>query len=449
LLTLLPVNSACPDPQLQTIKISIFLPITEQRQPKEPSVNKENDKKEFTKYLTDFTQSSVIQDASIGIVFYLAFAAWDKFLAPDNYKSLWTVRALVAAVCAILLLIHKHSFLQKNRRVVYLLGVSLVLNSITFMWHLASPSTLPQDVSLAAITLVFCMSAFHMLSGDALLIGGLYILGFCWLLFSRNASNQVWLAYMIPLGASFFMGIAGATIGQNYVNRAYRAEKKLREETDRADNLLLKTFPYEVAKELKINHKSTARLYEHATVMFCDVVNFTRASIKMTPEDLVKWLNHTFSEFDRITREHGCEKIKTVGDAYMAVCGVPPPDENHAERILRLALAVKETSEKITLNGEPLQLRIGVSSGPVVAGVIGESRFAYDLWGDTVNTASRMEGLAPAGGILITEATKRLIEGAYTFTQVPSLEVKGKGTMTGWLVYEKNAANNSEQKHVA
>jgi len=133
----------------------------------------------------------------------------------------------------------------------------------------------------------------------------------------------------------------------------------------------------------------------------------------------------------------------------MAVCGVPTSDENHAEKILRLALAVKETSEKITLNGEPLQLRIGVSSGPVVAGVIGESRFAYDLWGDTVNTASRMEGLAPAGGILITEATKRLIEGAYTFAQVPSLEVKGKGTMTGWLVYKKNAAKNSEQKYVA
>jgi class 3 adenylate cyclase len=245
------------------------------------------------------------------------------------------------------------------------------------------------------------------------------------------------------------MGIAGSTIGQNYVIRAYLAEKKLREETARADNLLLKTFPFEVAKELKTNQKSIARLYEHATVMFCDVVNFTHSSSHMAPEDLVEWLNRTFSEFDRVTAEHGCEKIKTVGDAYMVVSGVPIPDENHAERILLLALAIKSASEKITLNGQPLQLRIGISSGPVVAGVIGQSRFAYDLWGDTVNTASRMESLAPPGGILITESTKMIIEGHFNLEQIPTLEVKGKGAMAAWLVHTPKLASSPTTKVAA
>jgi adenylate cyclase len=245
------------------------------------------------------------------------------------------------------------------------------------------------------------------------------------------------------------MGIAGSTIGQNYVIRAYLAEKKLREETARADNLLLKTFPFEVAKELKTNQKSIARRYEHATVMFCDVVNFTHSSSHMPPEDLVDWLNRTFSEFDRVTAEHGCEKIKTVGDAYMVVSGVPIPDENHAERILLLALAIKSASEKITLNGQPLQLRIGISSGPVVAGVIGESRFAYDLWGDTVNTASRMEALAPAGKIQITEATKELLKGSFNLEKVSSLEVKGKGVMDTWLVHIPKVVSNPTTKAAA
>ena len=408
-------------------------------------MDKKIDRKEFIQYLTEFTQSAVIQDASIGIVFYLAFAAWDRFLAPKTYTQLWMVRAVVAICCVLLLLAHKHSFLQKNRRVVYLFGVSLVLNSITLMWSLGSPNTLPQDVSFAAITLVFCMSAFHMLSLDAMLIGGLYVLGFCWLLYSRDASSQVWIAYLVPLGASFFMGIAGSTIGQNYVIRAYLAEKKLREETARADNLLLKTFPFEVAKELKTNQKSIARRYEHATVMFCDVVNFTHSSSHMAPEDLVEWLNRTFSEFDRVTTEHGCEKIKTVGDAYMVVSGVPIPDENHAEKILLLALAIKSASEKITLNGQPLQLRIGISSGPVVAGVIGESRFAYDLWGDTVNIASRMESTAPEGSIQITETTKEAIQNKFLLEKRPQVQIKGKGLMDTWLILGPKQSDSSSE----
>jgi class 3 adenylate cyclase len=165
----------------------------------------------------------------------------------------------------------------------------------------------------------------------------------------------------------------------------------------------------------------------------------------MAPEDLVEWLNRTFSEFDRVTAEHGCEKIKTVGDAYMVVSGVPIPDENHAERILLLALAIKSASEKITLNGQPLQLRIGISSGPVVAGVIGESRFAYDLWGDTVNIASRMESTAPEGSIQITETTKEAIQDKFVLEKRPQVQIKGKGLMDTWLILGPKLSDSSSE----
>lgn len=198
-----------------------------------------------------------------------------------------------------------------------------------------------------------------------------------------------------------------------------------------------KTFPQEVANELKINHVSKAQRFENVPVMFCDIVNFTEASANTPPEKLVAWLNDVFSAFDRLTYQFECEKIKTIGDAYMAVCGVPTPDVEHAQKIVKLALAINAESSKLSLNGSRLTLRMGVSSGSVVAGVIGERRFAYDLWGDTVNTASRMEAMASPGKILITETTKAHLGDTFKLEKVSGLMVKGKGKMDGWQVVER------------
>jgi class 3 adenylate cyclase len=408
-----------------------------------------SDKKEFQEYLVELATNSLSQAALKGLAFYLSFMLWDYYSFPETYTTLWSIRLTVAGICASILTFHKHPLIYKHRRVFFLFCLSLVINSVIMIWSVRNPDTVPKDFTLPALGLVFAMSAFRLLMVDALGVGAFFCISFSLLLFSRAAGSDVWTNFLVSMGVAYVVGAICANVAENYLYKTFLAEKLLRKESERADNLLLKTFPVDVATELKKNQKSEAKRFENVTVMFCDIVNFTPASVSMPPEKLVEALNQTFSSFDRLTKKFGCEKIKTIGDAYMAVCGAPTPAQDHAKKIIDLALAIKAESAKLTLNGGSLVLRIGINSGPVVAGVIGESRFAYDLWGDTVNTASRMEGLAPAGGILITEATKRLIEGAYTLAQVPSLEVKGKGTMTGWLIYEKNAANNSEQKYAA
>ena len=167
----------------------------------------------------------------------------------------------------------------------------------------------------------------------------------------------------------------------------------LRQEKQKSDDLLLNILPAEVAEELKISGTSVARLFDEVTVLFTDFVNFTIASEVLTPQQLVTELDTCFREFDRIIGKHGIEKIKTVGDAYLAVAGLPTADPNHAENVVRAAMEINEfIHDRISKNGEnAFRIRIGIHSGNVVAGIVGVKKFAYDIWGDTVNTAARLE----------------------------------------------------------
>ena len=390
--------------------------------------------KEFVNYMIASVIRGRSTDIALGFLFYNLFMIWDWYIAPDKFLTLWSIRVAVTFIWLVVVWFHDAPFIQNNLRVVYVSLMLVALNSITLIYGIAFHGKTWGDVTLAAITLPFGMSAFHILRRDAFFVGSTYVIGFCVLLYFSSTPPDIRDRHVMSLAFAFATGIAGATISERYSRRAFLDEKRLREETNRADNLLVSTFPFEVAKELKFNNKSQAKRHEQVTVMFCDISNFTEKSASMQPEALVDWLNAVFSSFDQLVLETGCEKIKTIGDSYMAVCGAPNPSEDHANRIVKLALALLRESERISLAGHPVCLRIGINSGPVVAGVIGQSRFAYDLWGDTVNTASRMESLAPAGGILITEATKNLIGHMYHMEKIPALEVKGKGTMDAWLV---------------
>lgn len=363
------------------------------------------------------------------------------YIAPANYHITWTIRLTVVAISitGIMLLRSDHPQFQKYPRPLFIAAMSLVLNSYIPIWYFASEQGVPADAALPAMTLMFCMSFFVMFKEDALLIGAIYCLGFFGLLAIKDVSHAIWYTYLMALGGAYVMGALGAIIGENYVYRSFLQEKLLNGEKHRAERLIERTFPLEVANELKANHESPARRAENVSVLFCDIANFTQASSAMSPEKLVDWLSQTFSAIDRLVIEHGCEKIKTIGDSYMAVCGVPSPASDHAARIVKLALAIQKSSKNITLNGGPVEFRIGINSGPVVAGVIGESRYAYDLWGDTVNTASRMESLAPIGGIQITEATMNLLGSQFHLKSVGVISVKGKGAMEAWLVGETSS----------
>jgi class 3 adenylate cyclase len=216
------------------------------------------------------------------------------------------------------------------------------------------------------------------------------------------------------------------------------ATKEARAAMEKSDRLLLNILPEPIADRLKKGQITIADKFPEATVLFADIVGFTEISSSVPPEELVRMMNVIFSAFDRLTEKHGLEKIKTIGDAYMAVGGVPVPDASHAEAAAEMALDMTELMERFaTERGMPLSLRIGVNTGPVVAGIIGEKKFIYDLWGDTVNTASRMESHGVPGAIHVAEPTYKLLKDDYVFESRGSIPVKGKGEMKTYLLVRR------------
>ncbi|TGK32395.1 adenylate/guanylate cyclase domain-containing protein [Leptospira gomenensis] len=213
---------------------------------------------------------------------------------------------------------------------------------------------------------------------------------------------------------------------------------KSKQEHDRAENLLLNILPEPIAERLKRNPSTIADGYPMVSILFADIENFTGISQKIAPEILVHFLNDVFSHFDFLAEKYGMEKIKTIGDAYMAVAGIPIWHENHAENAMRMALEMQTFVKNIRdPTGTPLKIRIGIHSGPVVAGVIGRRKFAYDLWGDAVNTASRLESHGLPGRIQISESTYDLLTDKSPLEISRSVDVKGKGVMKTYLSYEQ------------
>jgi class 3 adenylate cyclase len=215
------------------------------------------------------------------------------------------------------------------------------------------------------------------------------------------------------------------------------AEKNAVIETKNRENeeLLLNILPAPIATRLRDGEKAIADGFGDVTVVFADLVGFTEMSSVMPPSEVVALLNGLFSRFDEAAHELGIEKIKTVGDAYMAVCGLPVPVPDHAARMVRMAIRmVHITREQAIEHRVDMRLRVGINSGPVVAGVIGKSKYIYDLWGDTVNLASRMESTGVPGMIQVTRPVYEAVKDQFAFEPRGLIEVKGKGSVEAWLL---------------
>ncbi|MEM8640356.1 MAG: adenylate/guanylate cyclase domain-containing protein [Cyanobacteria bacterium P01_G01_bin.54] len=221
------------------------------------------------------------------------------------------------------------------------------------------------------------------------------------------------------------------------------AEQALRLEKQKSEKLLFDVLPQQIARRLTEANESIAEQFESTSILFADIVGFTQLSDqKMTPFALVQLLNEIFSQFDALAERLGLEKIKTIGDAYMVAGGLPSPKTDHLEAMAEMALAMQTAVDALSWAHFPeqdaqdpvLKIRIGIHAGPVVAGVIGTKRFTYDLWGDTVNVASRMESSGLPGKIQVTEAVYHTLQACYSFEERGTVEIKGKGTMcTYWL----------------
>jgi adenylate cyclase len=230
-------------------------------------------------------------------------------------------------------------------------------------------------------------------------------------------------------------GSVAFTVLASFASQRNTALRALRAEQEKSEALLMNILPSSIAERLKAATQAIADHFESASILFADVVNFTPLAQRLAPTEVVGILDQLFSRFDALVEQHGLEKIKTIGDCYMAAAGVPDPSPDHAHRAARLALDMRHAVATSATAGLPgLELRIGINSGPVVAGVIGTKRFLYDLWGDAVNTASRMEAHGTPGEIQITRTTYDLVKDEFVCRRRGTILVKGKGRMETWYL---------------
>jgi adenylate cyclase len=219
----------------------------------------------------------------------------------------------------------------------------------------------------------------------------------------------------------------------SFASQRNAALAALRVEQEKSEGLLLNMLPVSIAERLKAATQTIADHVDAASIVFADVVDFTPLAQTLPPAETVGILDRLFSEFDALVERHALEKIKTIGDAYMAAAGVPDPRPDHARAAALLGLEMRDMVATSSA-AQGLRLRIGINSGPVVAGVIGTKRLVYDLWGEAVNTASRMESHGTAGEVQISRATYELVKDEFVCTPRGTIEVKGKGRMETWYL---------------
>ena len=224
-----------------------------------------------------------------------------------------------------------------------------------------------------------------------------------------------------------------------FISQRDQAHTLLQAEQQKSERLLLNVLPKEIALILKDEDRTVAQHFDSASILFADLVGFTSLSLQMTPEEMVNLLNEIFSHFDSLVDKFDLEKIRTVGDGYMVAAGVPSPRPDHCQTIARLALEMSAyMNNPPPFSGQPIAFRMGIDTGPMIGGVIGHTKFHYDVWGDTVNTASRMESHGVPQKIQVTQTVAEILKDEFVCETRGRIEIKGKGEMEVWfLIGEK------------
>jgi len=275
------------------------------------------------------------------------------------------------------------------------------------------------------------------------------LLGIVGELFFPDADVPAW--FTTTMLAMNVIGSASVafTLLASFANQRNVALRALRAEQEKSEALLVNILPSSIAERLKAASQTIADHFESASVIFADVVGFTPLSERLPAAEVVGMLDQLFSRFDVLAERHGLEKIKTIGDCYMGAAGVPDPSQDHARRAALMALDMRDSVAMSAIAGPAsLELRIGINSGPVVAGVIGTKRFFYDLYGDAVNTASRMQSHSVPGEIQITRATYELVKDEFVCRLRGTIPIKGKGLMETWyLVGPRSNDRGDRERH--
>ncbi len=258
-----------------------------------------------------------------------------------------------------------------------------------------------------------------------------------------SGSRSTFPPWFAPTMIALNVTVAGSVVFGllvQFVRQREEALAALRVEQDRAENLLLNILPRSIADRLKTDTTTIADQFAAASILFADVVDFTPLSDRLQPAEVVGILDHLFTHFDLLAEKYGVEKIKTIGDCYMVAAGVPTPRADHARVMAQIALDMRDAMRSDDAVGHlGLEVRIGINSGPVVAGVIGRKRFLYDLWGDAVNMASRMESQGTAGRIQVTRETYELLRDEFDLESRGTVPIKGKGDVEAWYLVGRRA----------
>jgi adenylate cyclase len=292
--------------------------------------------------------------------------------------------------------------------------------------------------SLSVVGIIFCISTL-------LLLERLVLLRLSNLSSDvKNVGKSSNLALRVNVSGKDELSNLGNVINE-MLDIIEEGRKIIAEEQEKAERLLLNILPESIAHKLKQSHDSIAENFDEVTILFADIVGFTPLSSRLKPIQLVNLLNEIFSTFDTLADKLGLEKIKTIGDAYMVASGLPIEREDHAAAMAEMALEMQEALARFRAEkGENVQIRIGINTGVAIAGVIGTKKFIYDLWGDAVNVASRMESSGEAGLIQVTESTYQQIKDKYELDQRGKIKIKGKGEMmTYWLLGRKDSKKMS------
>jgi len=380
----------------------------------------------------------------IGILAYLTFILLRALLVLANRSTVppsWFAMAGTSLLGLVLcLMLHRSEFGRRYPALIFL-GCSWSITLVEQIWATLRGVAFP---GVFAWTLVFLVQAtlmpmrwpLHLVSQVGLL--GYYLIVNS-LLGLGEAAGSMWDA-TLWLYLFWFCAICNLSVFlyERLQRAEFRARQALEAEQEKSERLLLNILPEPVARQLKQDQRTIAEHFPEVTVLFADIVGFTELSAGVPPEEMVRLLNQVFSKFDLLAEQHGLEKIKTIGDSYMVVGGLPIEREDHLEAIANMALDMQRAIAQFrTPNNTPLNMRIGINTGPVVAGVIGVKKFIYDLWGDTVNTASRMESQGLPGMIQVTEAVYVRLCDRYEFKERGTIYVKGKGQMPTYLLLRR------------
>lgn len=360
------------------------------------------------------------------------------------YREIATQPAVVICLLAIAttltITLFGKQLLKKPRLVDFLTPLHILLFHFCVLYIQFQMG--PAEIQVGfVLTILFLISTyfitrlrFDLLVISCLLVTAMWVAVYLYFGHYPSLKGKPWMMIFCFLVSN----VVGITVAYN-MERSFRLQfllkNELMAEQNISEKLLLNILPYKIAMRLKDDEANIADLHANVSVLFADIVGFTDIAGELSAKQLVDLLNDLFSKFDDLVEKHKIEKIKTIGDAYMAVAGLPEACEDHAKRIAAAALDFLDVVQDYnTANKTKLQLRIGINSGTVVAGVIGKKKFIYDLWGDTVNVASRMESTGEANEIQVTHATFLLLKDKYHFLSKGSIDVKGKGPMKTYIL---------------